>query len=60
MNQSFYEDRAREKIKDLLDEGLRSQDYYSSGSRKSGLRAVLPELSLIVIGILGVLAFLIL
>lgn len=60
MNQSFYEDRAKEKIKDLLDEGLRSQGFYRSGHRKPGLRAVLPGLSLILIGILGLLAILIL
>jgi hypothetical protein len=59
MNQSFYENRTREKIKDLLDEGQRSQGYYRSGSRKSGMRAVLPELSLILIGILGALVILI-
>lgn len=60
MNQTFYEDRAREKIKDLLEEGQKSQEYYRSGFRNSGLRAVLPELSLILIGVLGLLAFLIL
>jgi len=59
MNQTFYEDRAREKIKDLLDEGQRSQTFYRSGFRKSGLRAVLPEFSLILIGILGLLVVLI-
>jgi hypothetical protein len=32
MNQFFYESRAKEKIKDLMEEGIRSQAFHRSGS----------------------------
>ena len=55
MNHSFLEGRSKEKIKDLLEEGQRSQAYYRSGRRKSRLLPALPRLILILLGILGIL-----
>ena len=55
MNQFFYEQRGKERVKDLLAEGQRNQAYYRSGASKPGLLNGLPKLILIVLGILGVL-----
>ena len=55
MNYSFLENRAKEKVKDLLDEGQRSQAFYKSGvSRINHLRN-LPRFILLLLGILGLL-----
>lgn len=56
MNQSFYEIRSKEKINDLLQEGMRSQAYYRS---KPNVSHLLPKLIVTFIGILGILGFLI-
>ena len=37
MNQVFLEERSREKINDLMDEGLRSQEYSRNRARKPNL-----------------------
>jgi len=37
MNQYFYEQRSREKLKDLRAEGLRSQALHRSGATRIGL-----------------------
>ena len=37
MNQAFLEERSKEKINDLLDEGVRSQEYHRSRTRKPNL-----------------------
>ena len=37
MNQAFLEERSKEKINDLLDEGVRSQEYHRSRTRKANL-----------------------
>jgi hypothetical protein len=55
MNHSFLEGRSNEKVKDLLDEGQRSQAYYRSGAKKSRLLPTLPKLAMILLGILGIL-----
>ena len=37
MNQAFLEERSKEKVKDLLDEGTRSQEYYRNRASKPNL-----------------------
>jgi hypothetical protein len=59
MNHSFYEGRTKEKVKDMLEEGQRSQAYYRSGARKSRSVSMLPRLLPILLGILGLLIILI-
>ena len=59
MNQFFYESRGNEKVKDLLNEGQRSQAFYRSGAPKLNLLRGLPKLILILLGILGILQLLI-
>ena len=59
MNQFFYESRGNEKVKDLLNEGQRSQAFYRSGAPKLKLLRGLPKLILILLGILGILQLLI-
>ena len=59
MNQFFYESRGNEKVKDLLNEGQRSQAFYRSGAPKLNLLRGLPRLILILLGILGILQLLI-
>ena len=59
MNQFFYESRGKEKIKDLQEEGMRSQEFYRSGAPKLGLLRVLPKLIIGILGILGILGLLV-
>jgi hypothetical protein len=59
MNQFFYESRGKEKVKELLKEGQRSQAYYRSGTPKPGFLSRLPKLILILVGILGILELLV-
>jgi hypothetical protein len=54
MNQFFYEIRGKEKVKGLMEEGMRSQTFRRSGVTKSSLAHNLPKIVLILIGILGV------
>lgn len=58
MNQFFYEQTAKEKIKDLQNEGQRSQAFYKSGAPKISLFPGLPKLILGVLGALGILGLL--
>jgi len=53
MNQSFLESRSKEKIDDLMKEGMMSQAYYRSSASKARLLSRLSRLILIVLGILG-------
>jgi len=59
MNQFFYEQRGKEKVKDLLNEGQRSQAFYRSGAPKTSLLNGLPKLILVLLGILGILELLV-
>jgi hypothetical protein len=58
MNQFFYESRGKEKIKGLLEEGMRSQALNRSGPAKTGILHNLPKLALMILGLLGVLGIL--
>jgi hypothetical protein len=55
MNQSFYESRSKEKINDLMKEGMISQAHYRSGATKTKILSRLPKLILIILGILGMI-----
>lgn len=59
MNQFFYESRGREKVKNLLMEGQRSQALHISNPPKNRLRSKLPRFGLVILGILGALVVLI-
>jgi hypothetical protein len=59
MNQFFYESRGKEKIKDLMDEGMRSQAFHRAGAPNLASLRGLPKLVLVVIGILGLLELLV-
>jgi hypothetical protein len=41
MNQFYYESRGKEKMRELLQEGQRSQAFHRSGARSQGLFAQL-------------------
>lgn len=59
MNQFFYESRGKEKVKDLMKEGMGSQAYNRSGASKPSLLYRLPKLILILLGLLGILELLV-
>jgi len=59
MNQFFYETRGKEKVKGLMDEGMRSQAIRRSGVSKAGLAHHLPKIALMLLGILGLLGILV-
>ena len=59
MNQFFYESRGKEKVKDLMKEGMEGQAHHRSGAPKLDPLRNLPTFILILLGILGVLAMLI-
>ena len=59
MSQFFYEQRGKEKVKDLMGEGQRSQAHYRSGAPKPGLLNGMPKLILVLLGILGILELLV-
>ncbi len=58
MNQFFYETRGKEKVKGLMEEGMRSQALRQSRAARSGVTRSLPKFALILMGILGVLGLL--
>ena len=59
MNQFFYETRGKEKVKALMEEGMRSQKLRQSGAVRSGVLRNLSKLALALLGLLGVLGILI-
>ena len=59
MNRFFYESQGKAKIKDLMQEGMRSQAFHRSGASKLDSCRSLPKLILIVLGILGILELLV-
>ena len=56
MNQFFYESRGKEKIKDLMEEGMRNQAFHRSEAHKLGLLPGLPKLIFVLVGLLGIFA----
>jgi hypothetical protein len=56
MNHFFYESSGKQKVKDLLNEGQRSQAFQRSGAPKLGLMRGVPKLAMALLGILGLLS----
>jgi len=59
MNHFSYDVLGKEKVRDLQNEGLRSQSFHRSGAPSLGLLRGLPKLVLGLLGILGLLALLV-
>ncbi|MBN1450580.1 MAG: hypothetical protein JW963_06150 [Anaerolineales bacterium] len=53
MNYSFYENRTKEKVREVLEEGRRSQAFNKFGAPKINLLRKLPKYMLVLLGILG-------
>ncbi len=58
MNHFSYDVMGKEKIRDLQQEGIRSQAYRRSGAAKNTLRPSLPRLIVFVLAVLSVLEIL--
>ena len=52
MNHYFLETRGKEKVNDLIQEGLRSQAYYRSFDPQARLLSKLPNIVFVILGIL--------
>jgi len=59
MNHFSLEVMGKEKLKDLREEGMRNQALHMSSARTPGLRNALPRLILALLGILGMLEWLV-
>ena len=59
MNDFFYETRGKEKIKEMMDEGMRSQALYRSGAPKPGIFRTLLRLVPVILVILTILGLLV-
>jgi hypothetical protein len=59
MNHFSYDVIGKEKVRDLQNEGVRSQSFHRSGAPSLGLLRGLPKLVLGLLGILGLLALLV-
>ena len=59
MNQFFYESRSKEKINDLMKEGMMSQAHYRSGASKANVLSKLPKFVIVILGIFGIIQMII-
>ena len=59
MNQFFLETRGKEKVKDLMNEGMMSQAHHRSRSRKSSFLSRIPKISMVILAILWILQMII-
>jgi len=59
MNQFFFETRGKEKVNDLMKEGMTSQAHHRSGAQKSDFFHSPLRLIVIFMSVLGLLGFLI-
>jgi hypothetical protein len=59
MNQYFYETRGKEKVKGLLEEGMRGQALRRSKDVKTGLFRGSLKFAVALLGILSLLGFLV-
>lgn len=59
MNQFFYESRGREKVRELMEEGMRNQVLHRSGAAaKRGISRGIPKLILILATLMGLFSLL--
>ena len=56
MNHFFYESSGKQKVKELFNEGQRSQAFHRSGAPKRSLMGSVPKLAFTLLGILGLLS----
>ena len=59
MNQFFLETRGKEKVKDLMNEGMMSQAHNRSRSRRSSFLSRIPKISMVIFAILWILQMII-
>lgn len=59
MNHFSYDAIGKEKVRELRNEGVRSQSFHRSGAPSLGLLRSVPRLLLALLGILGLLALLV-
>lgn len=59
MNHFFYESRGKEKARELMKEGMNSQEYSRSRTSKTGFLRGLPKLIVFLLGALGLLQLII-
>lgn len=59
MNDFFYEARGKEKIRELQNEGKRSQWFHRSSAPKAGLSPAASKLIFALLGTLGLLGLLV-
>ena len=52
MNQAFLEERSIEKVNDLINEGVRSQEYHRSRTRKANLFHRLAKKSVAILDVI--------
>jgi len=55
MNQFFYESRGKERVKELMNEGLASQAQHRSRTSRASLWSKLPRFVLIGLGLLWII-----
>lgn len=58
MNHFFYESRGKEKVRELMREGMNSQEYSRSRSSKTAFLRGLPKLIVFLLGALGLMQLL--
>jgi hypothetical protein len=59
MNDFSYDVIGKEKVRDLQNEGIRSQSFHRSGAPRLSLLRGLPKLILILLRLLGILGLLV-
>jgi len=59
MNQFFFESRGKEKVNDLMKEGMTSQAIHRSRSRKPGLLSRIPRSIILILVVLWILQMII-
>jgi len=55
MNQFFFETRGKEKVKELMNEGMTGQALSRSSFRRPSFLSRIPKLILVLLAVLGVL-----
>jgi hypothetical protein len=59
MNQFFFESRGKEKVNDLMHEGMMSQAHNRSRSRGSSFLSRIPKISMVILAIVWILQMII-
>ncbi|HSR34221.1 MAG TPA: hypothetical protein VLY63_26950 [Anaerolineae bacterium] len=59
MNQYFFEFEAKQKLRNLRDEGQRSQAVHRSGIRSDSARQILPRMAVVIGTLAGLILLLV-